>query len=310
MLAHIAETRRGDRRSGQRRFRGRLCATIRRRRRERAAVRRDRRRRAVDRGFHRRQGQSALSFDLALARIKAARAAIDKTGEDVMFTARTEGFIRGRPDIDETLRRLKAFADAGADCLYAPGIKTREEIETVVKAVAPKPVNFLIGWPCDLTVQDIAALGARRISVGGALARVAWGGFMRRRASRGRRQLRRLRRCGAGAELNGFFREDRPSGRAGMTRSVSMSSRAARPEPVVLDGRLRPGREARPGAARRRPVGRGQGRRRRSGTTCPMARSPTAEPVPRLACRARDARRSLLYAVLDTGRPRARHRRA
>ena len=101
-------------------------------------------------------------FDLALARIKAARAAIDKTGEDVMLTARTEGFIRGRPDMDETLRRLKAFAEAGADCLYAPGIKTREEIATVVKAVAPKPVNILIGWPSDLTVSDIAALGARR----------------------------------------------------------------------------------------------------------------------------------------------------
>ena len=149
-------------------------------------------------------------FDLALARIKAARAAIDKTGEDVMLTARTEGFIRGRPDMDETLRRLKAFAEAGADCLYAPGIRTREEIETVVTAVAPKPVNILIGWPSDLTVKDIATLGARRISVGGSLARSAWGGFIR-----AARQLADggcfggFADAAPAAELNALFREDR-----------------------------------------------------------------------------------------------------
>jgi 2-methylisocitrate lyase-like PEP mutase family enzyme len=117
-------------------------------------------------------------FDLALARVKAARTAIDKAGGDVVFTARTEGFIRGRPDLDETIRRLKAFSAAGADCLYAPGIRTREQISAVIKAVAPKPVNVLIGWDSDLTVSDLTALGARRISVGGALARAAWGGFM------------------------------------------------------------------------------------------------------------------------------------
>jgi 2-methylisocitrate lyase-like PEP mutase family enzyme len=150
------------------------------------------------------------SFDLALARIKAARAAIDKTGEDVMLTARTEGFIRGRPDMDETLRRLRAFAEAGADCLYAPGIRTREEIETVVKAVAPKPVNVLIGWPSDLTVKHIAALGARRISVGGSLARAAWGGFIR-----AARQLADggcfggFADAAPAADLNTLFREDR-----------------------------------------------------------------------------------------------------
>lgn len=118
-------------------------------------------------------------FGLAVERIKAARAAIDKTGEDVLLTARTEGFIRGRPDLDETIRRLKAFSDAGADCLYAPGIKGREEITAVVQAVAPKPVNLLMGWAGALTVEEIAALGVRRISVGGALARAAWGGFIR-----------------------------------------------------------------------------------------------------------------------------------
>jgi 2-methylisocitrate lyase-like PEP mutase family enzyme len=79
----------------------------------------------------------------------------------------------------ETTRRLKAYADAGADCLYAPGIRSAQEIETVVRAVAPKPVNFLMGFPSDLTVRDLTQLGVRRISVGGALARSAWGGFMR-----------------------------------------------------------------------------------------------------------------------------------
>ena len=118
-------------------------------------------------------------FDAALARVKAARAAIDKAGGDVLFTARTEGFIRGRPDLDETIRRLKAFSEAGADCLYAPGITTREQIGAVIKAVAPKPVNVLIGGASDLSVQDLAGLGVRRISVGGALARAAWGGFIR-----------------------------------------------------------------------------------------------------------------------------------
>lgn len=118
-------------------------------------------------------------FDLAVARIQATRRAIDDTGPDVLLTARTEGFIRGRPDLPETIRRLKAFAEAGADCLYAPGIKSREEITAVVQAVAPKPVNLLIGWAGDLTVDEIASLGVRRISVGGALARAAWGGFIR-----------------------------------------------------------------------------------------------------------------------------------
>jgi 2-methylisocitrate lyase-like PEP mutase family enzyme len=118
-------------------------------------------------------------FDMAVARVKAARQAIDKAGGDVLLTGRSEGFIRNRPDMEETLRRLKAFAAAGADCLYSPGISTREQISTVVKAVAPKPVNLLVGAPIDLTVADIAALGVRRISVGGALARAAWGGTMR-----------------------------------------------------------------------------------------------------------------------------------
>src|SRR5947207_13359829 len=115
-------------------------------------------------------------FELALARV---RAAIDAAGGEVVFTARSEGFIRGRPDLEETVRRLKAFAAAGADCLYAPGIRTREQIAAVVKAVAPKPVNFLMGGPSELTVRDLGELGVRRISIGGALARSAWGRLMR-----------------------------------------------------------------------------------------------------------------------------------
>ncbi len=118
-------------------------------------------------------------FDLAVARMAAARAAIDKAGGDVLLTGRSEGFIRGKPDRDEAIRRLKAYAEAGADCLYAPGISTREQIVAVVQAVAPKPVNLLMGTPGPLTVKDCADLGVRRISVGGSLARAAWGGFIR-----------------------------------------------------------------------------------------------------------------------------------
>jgi 2-methylisocitrate lyase-like PEP mutase family enzyme len=118
-------------------------------------------------------------FDLAVARIGAARAAIDKAGGEVLLTGRSEGFIRGRPDLDATIGRLKAYADAGADCLYAPGISTREQVSAVVQAVAPKPVNLLIGTPSELTVKDCTDLGVRRISVGGSLARAAWGGFIR-----------------------------------------------------------------------------------------------------------------------------------
>ena len=118
-------------------------------------------------------------FETAVARVGAARAAIDRAAGDVVFTARAEGFIRGVPDLDDVIRRLKAYAAAGADCLYAPGIKTREQIEAVVKAVAPKPVNFLNSGAFGFTVADLAAMGVRRISVGGSLARVAMHAFIR-----------------------------------------------------------------------------------------------------------------------------------
>src|SRR6516165_2461341 len=148
-------------------------------------------------------------FDLALARVRAARAAIDKAGGDVVFTARTEGFVRGRPDLEETVRRLKAFADAGADCLYSPGIKTREEIAATVKAVAPKPVNFLNAGPFGFAVNDLAELGVRRISVGGTLSRVAMHAFIQ--------SAQQIAKDGkfdsfagvvSNADLNKFFHED------------------------------------------------------------------------------------------------------
>ena len=116
-------------------------------------------------------------FDLAVERVAAARQAIDDSGTGVLLTARSEGFVVGRPDLDETVRRLQAFAEAGADCLYAPRITTVEEIATVIEAVAPKPVNLLINAPF-ITVAEAAELGVRRISVGGTMARAAWGGWL------------------------------------------------------------------------------------------------------------------------------------
>src|SRR5262249_29868024 len=118
-------------------------------------------------------------FELALARVRAARAAIDRAGADVVFTARSEGFIRGKPDLDETVRRLKAFAAAGAGCLSAPGIGRRGQSAGVVKALARKPVNSRMSSATELTVNDLASLGVRRISLGGTLARVAWTAVIR-----------------------------------------------------------------------------------------------------------------------------------
>ena len=116
-------------------------------------------------------------FDLAVDRVRAARRAIDDSRTGVVLTGRSEGFVCGRPDIDETIRRLSAYAEAGADCLYAPRITSTEHITAIVAAVSPKPVNLLINAPF-MTVAEAADLGVRRISVGGTLARTAWGGFL------------------------------------------------------------------------------------------------------------------------------------
>jgi 2-methylisocitrate lyase-like PEP mutase family enzyme len=121
-------------------------------------------------------GEPLFSIPAAVERLRAARAAVDASDGDVVLTARAECFIVGRPDLDDAIRRLRAYAEAGADCLYAPGIRTREEIAAVVRAVAPKPVNVLMG-ASELGVADLAALGVRRVSVGSGLARVAWRAF-------------------------------------------------------------------------------------------------------------------------------------
>ncbi len=153
----------------------------------------------------------------AMERMRAARAAIDEAGGNTLLIGRAENFFVGRPDLDETIQRLKAYADAGADCLYAPGIKTREQISAVVAAVAPKPVNVLIGWASDLTLQDLADLGVRRVSVGGALARAAWGGF-----------LRAARSIAEHGRFDGF--SDAPSG-AEFNELFSAGARAPRRAP-------------------------------------------------------------------------------
>ncbi|HMD27816.1 MAG TPA: isocitrate lyase/phosphoenolpyruvate mutase family protein [Steroidobacteraceae bacterium] len=118
-------------------------------------------------------------IDIAVERLRAARQAIDKAGGDTLLVGRAEGFLHGQPNIELTIARLKAYANAGADCLYAPGIRSAGDIAAAVAAVAPQPLNLLVGFGADLDVAQIAALGVRRISVGGALARAAWGGFMR-----------------------------------------------------------------------------------------------------------------------------------
>ncbi|HOL37459.1 MAG TPA: isocitrate lyase/phosphoenolpyruvate mutase family protein [Rubrivivax sp.] len=143
----------------------------------------------------------------ALARVRAAREAIDRSGADVLLVARAECFWVGHPDLDETIARLRAYANAGADCLYAPGLHTREQIAAVVAAVAPRPVNLLMGTAGTLTMRDIAALGVRRVSVGGALARVAWAALMnaaRTLVEEGR--FDGLAGAASGPELDALFR--------------------------------------------------------------------------------------------------------
>jgi 2-methylisocitrate lyase-like PEP mutase family enzyme len=145
----------------------------------------------------------------AVERMRAARRAIDKAGGDTLLVGRAECFLVGRPDLDETIARLKAYADAGADCLYAPGIRSREQISAVVAAVAPKPVNLLVGSTSELTMPQIAELGVRRVSVGGALARSAWGGFMpaaKLIAEQGK--FDGFANAASGNELNSLFRDD------------------------------------------------------------------------------------------------------
>ena len=118
-----------------------------------------------------------FDFSLAVDRMRAARRAIDDSGTGVLLTGRSEGFVAGRPDLTETIRRLTAYAEAGADCLFAPGLRTMSDIKAVVQAVAPKPVNVLVSSNFT-TVAELEQVGVRRISIGGALAKAAWGGFL------------------------------------------------------------------------------------------------------------------------------------
>jgi methylisocitrate lyase len=146
-------------------------------------------------------------FDLSAAveRVRAARQAIAGSGRPLVLTARSEGFIRGRPDLGETIRRLVAYGEAGADCLYAPGLRSLADIKAVVEAVAPKPVNVLVGTDF-ATVADLKSVGVRRISVGGALARAAWTGFLdAAKEIAGHGTFQSLGRAISGGDMNKLF---------------------------------------------------------------------------------------------------------
>jgi 2-methylisocitrate lyase-like PEP mutase family enzyme len=145
------------------------------------------------------------AIDVAVERLRAARQAIDRAGGDVLLVGRSEGFVAGRPDLAETVARLKAYASAGADCLYAPGVTTPEQIVTLVNAVAPKPFNLLVGAPSPFTLDGIAALGVRRVSVGGALARAAWSGFIAAAQALVDGRFDGFAQNASGRELNALF---------------------------------------------------------------------------------------------------------
>jgi len=145
-------------------------------------------------------------LEVAVERVRAARHAIDERGGDTLLVARAENFFTGEPDFDDALARIKAYSAAGADCLYMPGIRTREQIVAVVTAVAPKPVNVLIGSVSEFTLPDLAAMGVRRVSVGGALARSAWGGLMRAVETLVQGRFDGFINAAPGNQLNDIFR--------------------------------------------------------------------------------------------------------
>ena len=149
-----------------------------------------------------------FTMEDAVERMRGARKAIDAAGGDTLLVGRAECFLVGRPDMTETIARLKAYAEAGADCLYAPGIKTREQITAIVQGIAPRPFNLLLSAPSDMTMADIAALGVRRVSVGGGMARAAWAGFMRAARELAQGRFDGFAGAASGAELNGFFGKD------------------------------------------------------------------------------------------------------
>lgn len=197
------------------------------------------------------------ALDVATERLAAAREAIDAGGHDVLLVGRAEGFIIGRPDLAEVLDRLRAYAAAGADCLYAPGVSAPDDIAAVVAAVAPKPVNVLVGGASSHTLAQLADLGVRRVSVGGALARAA--GRVRAGRRRPRRgALRRIRR------IRGRCRPQRPvPRRAGGGPAALIRLRCSR---CIGDDRLSGGRATSPAPAWSRP-----GRRSRPSGPGPCA---------------------------------------
>jgi 2-methylisocitrate lyase-like PEP mutase family enzyme len=157
-----------------------------------------------------RQDEPLYPFELAVERIKAARKAIDETGSGVVLTARAECYLTGHAEpLKESVRRIEAYAAAGADVLYAPGPKTPADIAAIVAAAGGKPVNTLIYGDFGLSVADIAATGTRRISIGGALARAAWAAFIeatRLIAEEG--SFKGFAGNGPSAPLNPFFTAD------------------------------------------------------------------------------------------------------
>ena len=157
-----------------------------------------------------RSDEPLYPFELAVERIKAARRAVDETGTGVVLTARAECFLTGHPDaLNESVRRIKAYAEAGADVLYAPGPKTTADIAAIVAAAGDKPVNTLVYGDVGLSVADVAAAGTRRISIGAALARAAWAAFIEAtRLIKDEGSFKGFAGNGASSPLNAFFRDD------------------------------------------------------------------------------------------------------
>jgi len=150
-------------------------------------------------------GSGLYERTLAIERIRAARAAIDASGHDVLLVARTEGMLTDATAVAPAIDRMVAFAEAGADCLYAPGLGKRGDIAALVAAVAPKPVNVLVSAKSTLRVADYAELGVRRLSIGGALARVAWGAVLVAAEEMKAGSFAGLAAAAPGANLNRMF---------------------------------------------------------------------------------------------------------
>jgi 2-methylisocitrate lyase-like PEP mutase family enzyme len=145
-------------------------------------------------------------FTEAVSRMRTARAVIDQAGAEVMLIGRAECFLTGHAEpLNESIRRLVSYAEAGADCLYAPGLRTREEIEAVVQAVAPKPVNVLIGRPIGFNLEELAGMGVRRVSIGGGLSLAAWGGLIRAAKALTEGSFTGLTDNASGGDLNALF---------------------------------------------------------------------------------------------------------